>query len=195
VARPEEELLPFLPLASERAPEDPVLGGSLTRSPEGRLQTLQTHGIYPSPQGVQEVWTSAKRRRYRKVWEGQKLEPVGYVIEWDPRKIACGACGRALGAYAGYRICYPDGRVHEEQGIVEDTTRRYERDASSGSGAGSRGPRSQPRFWREGEVGMRAARTTACFRCPGCKKKYRRNLARLGAQFFARSEGEVFVLE
>ena len=171
------------------------MGGSLTHSAEGRLQTLQTHGQYPSPISVQEVWTNATRRRYRKAWEGQTLGPYGHVIEWEPREIACGACGRSVGGYAGYRVRYPDGRLHLEQGIVEDTSRRYERSSSTPRGAGTRGPRSQPRFWLEGEIGRRAAKTTACFRCPGCKREYRRNLARLGRQLFAQRDHGVFLLE
>jgi hypothetical protein len=171
------------------------MGGSLTRSAEGRLQTLQTHGQYPSPMSVQEVWTNASRRRYRKAWEGQPLGPVGHVIEWEPREIACGACGRSLGGYAGYRVRYPDGQLHREQGIVEDTSRRYERSAATPRGAGTRGPRSRPRFWLDGEIGRRAAKTAACFRCPGCKSEYRRNLARLGRQLFEQTNTGAFLLE
>ena len=173
----------------------PVLGGSLTRSPDGWLQTLQTHGVYPSPPSVQEVWTNASRRRYPHAWERKPLASVGHKIEWEPREVACGACGRSLGAYVGYRIRYPGGRLDREKGIVEDTSRRYERDIMTARGAGSRGPRPQPRFWLEGEIGRRASKTSACFRCPGCKKVYRRNLSRLGGQFFDRPSGEVFLLE
>jgi uncharacterized Zn-finger protein len=172
-----------------------VMGGSLTHSANGRLQTLQTHGMYPSPMSVQEVWTNATRRRYRKAWEGQPLEQVGHVIEWEPREVACGVCGRPLGGYVGYRVRYPDGRVDREQGIVEDTSRRYERNASTPRGAGTRGPKSHPRFWLEREIGKRASKTSACFRCPGCKSVFRRNMTQLGRRFFEHHPGETFVLE
>jgi hypothetical protein len=171
-----------------------VLGGSITRSPEGRLQTLQTHGIHPSPQGVQGVWSNASRRRYPKAWQGQRIEQVGYAIEWEPREIVCGKCHRSLGRYVAYRIRYADGRLQGEQGIVEDTSRRYEQQAETARGqAASRGPKSRPRFRLEGEVGRRAAKTTACFRCPSCRAEFQRNLARLGAQVLA--SGSPFLLD
>jgi hypothetical protein len=113
---------------------------------------------YPSPMSIQEVWTNAKRRRQRKAWEGQPLDRVGHVIEWEPRKVACGVCGRQFGGYVGYRVRYPDGRLDREQGILEDTTGRYERNAATPREAGTRGPRSQPRFWLEREIGKRASR-------------------------------------
>jgi hypothetical protein len=179
-----------------RDPEQPlVLGGSLTRSPEGRLQTLQTHGMYPSPQGVQEVWSSATRRRYPKGWEGKPLESVGHVIEWEPRAIACGACGHSLGTYVAYRARRSDDRARGEQGVVEDTSRRYEQQANLTRGSGARRPRPHARFWLEGEIGRRAAKTTACFRCSGCHREYRRNLSRLGGQLFQHPSGEIFLLD
>lgn len=173
----------------------PVMGGSLTRSVEGQLQTLQTHGMYPTPPTMQDVWTNASRRRYPRAWEGEQLAAVGYTIEWQPRNVACGECGRSLGSYVGYRIRRPDGHLDREQGIVEDTSRRYERDVSVAAGAGSRGPKSQPRSRLDGEIARRASKTAACFRCPACKKEYRRNLSRLGHQFFDGREGETFLLE
>jgi hypothetical protein len=172
-----------------------VMGGSLTSSPEGRLQTLQTHGMYPSPQDVQSVWTSSTRRRYPKSWHGQPLEQVGHVIEWEPREIACGKCHRSLGDYVAYRVLYPDKQFQGEQGVVEKTSRRYEPQQETARGqAASRGPKSQPRFQLKGEVGRRAAKTTACFRCPGCQSEYPRNLARLGAQLFDHSPTSPFLL-
>jgi hypothetical protein len=173
-----------------------VLGGSLTRSPEGRLQTLQTHGMYPSPQSVQEVWSNTTRRRYPKAWEGQRLEPHGHTIEWEPRAIACGSCGHSLGTYAAYRVIYADATIRGEQGVVEDTARRYERQAQLARGqAGSRGPRARPRFWLTGEIGRRAAKTTACFHCPGCQRDYERNLARLGQRLFESRRESAYLLE
>ncbi len=180
--------------ASDRD-RSPVMGGSLTRSAEGQLQTLQTHGMYPTPQTMQDVWTNASRKRYPQAWEGEELAAVGYTIEWQPRPVACGNCGRSLGPYVGYRIRYPDGHLDREQGIVEDTSRRYETGIAVTRGSGSRRSRTRPRFWLEGEVARRAAKTTACFRCPGCKREISRNLSRLGHQFFEGREGEAFLLE
>lgn len=117
------------------------------------------------------------------------------MIEWEPREIVCGKCHRSLGKYVAYRVLYPDGELHREQGIVEDTSRRYERQAETARGqAASRGPKSQPRFRLEGEVGRRAAKTTAYFRCPGCRSESRRNLARLGAQVFEHTRSTAFPL-
>jgi hypothetical protein len=173
-----------------------VLGGSLTRSAEGRLQTLQTHGIYPSPQGVQQVWSNASRRRYPKAWEGQPLEPVGHVIEWEPREIACGACARSLGKYVAYRVLYPNAAIEGERGIVENTSRRYEAHAETAKAlAGSRGPKTRNRFRLEGEIGRSAKKTTAFFRCPGCRREYQRNLFRLGKQLFEHPNESTFTLE
>jgi hypothetical protein len=175
--------------------QSPVMGGSLTRSPEGQLQTLQTHGMYPTPPTMQDVWTNACRKRYPQAWEGEPLAAVGYTIEWQPRPVACGNCGRSLGSYVGYRIRRLDGHLDREQGIVENTSRRYETGITVARGSGSRHSRTRPRFWLEGEIARRAAKTAACFRCPGCTKEYRRNLSRLGHQFFEAPEGETFLLE
>lgn len=183
---------------SDRAHRDPalVLGGSLTRSPQGRLQTLQTHGMHPSPQCVQELWSNTTRRRYPKAWEGQSLGEAGYTIEWEQREIACGACGRSLGRYVAYRTVHPSGEAHRERGVVEDISRRYERQAELARGqAASRGPRANPRFHIEGEIGRRAAKTTAHFRCPGCGREHTRNLARLGEALFTSRPDAAYLLE
>jgi hypothetical protein len=171
-------------------------GGALTRSPEGRLRTLQTHGQAFTPAIAQEVWSAARRRRYPRAWDGRPLEAVGYAVEWQPGELACGACGRSLGRYAAYRTRHPVGGVVEEVGLVEDTARRYERQAALAVGVpGGRGPRPRPRFWLEGKACLRAAKTTACFRCPGCGREYRRNLARLGEQLFERPGPTAFPLK
>jgi hypothetical protein len=151
--------------------------------------------MHPSPQTVQEVWNNSSRRRYPTAWNGEELAPVGYAIQWRPHKVACGKCGRPLGEYIGYRIRYPDGSLGMEFGIVEKTSRRYERNAMTPRGAGTRGPRPRPRFELSGEVGRRAAKTTAIFRCRGCNKEHHRNLSTLGRAFFERRRGETFLLE
>lgn len=173
------------------------MGGSLTRSAEGRLQTLQTHRMHPSPQAVQQVWTNSTRRRYPQLWEGQPLEAVGHTLEWEPREIACGSCGQPLGKYVAYRVVYATApELRGERGIVEQTSRHYEPQAETARGqAGSRGPRAKPRFWLEGESGHRAAKTRARFRCPGCHREHRRNLARLGDQLFESKPNAAYLLE
>jgi hypothetical protein len=165
-----------------------VLGGSLTRSADGRLQTLQTHGQYPSPHGVQEVWSNASQRRYPKPWDGEALPDLGYVIEWRPCEIACGNCGRSLGRYVAYH-------ARAEWGVVEQTARRYEDNPANAQSPGSRNPRPRQRFRLEGEVGRRATKTTVHFRCPGCRREYQRNLSRLGRTLFDRIDDGSYLLE
>jgi hypothetical protein len=161
------------------------------------LHTLQTHGIYPSPQTVQQIWSNSSRRRYPKAWEGAPLDPIGYTLEWQPREIACGHCGRSLGEYVAYRAALSgQAGLHQECGFVERTTRHYQSYVETAPRqAGRRGPRLNPRFWLEGEVGRRASKTTACFRCPGCKRQYRRNLARLGDTLFDDKPESTFLLK
>jgi hypothetical protein len=172
-----------------KTPRKPViLGGSLTRSPDGNLQALQTHGLYPTPQGVQEVWTFARQRRYPASWQGQPLPDVGYVIQFRPTPItiACD-CGHSLGKYVPYQ-------AQDEQGIVEDTSRRYEPELGGPRKPASRVPRRQPRFKLESSKTQFARKTTAIFTCPSCGKEHKRNLARLG-QTLWQSDGSSFVLD
>jgi hypothetical protein len=153
--------------------------------------------MYPSPERVQEVWSNITRRRYKQTWQGEALEPVGHTLEWQPCEIACCHCGHPLGSYVAYRVVYPqESDLRGECGIVENTSRHYERHAGNAvRQAGSRGPKSSPRFWFEGELTRRAAKTSACFRCPGCDREYRRNLARLGAKLFTLNSEAAFILE
>lgn len=171
-----------------------VMGGSVTRSPDGRLHTLQTHGQYPTPMSVQEVWSNASRKRYRKNWDGQPLDSVGFRIEWEPRHIAC-ECGRSLGDYVAYRVCRVSGQEQrlEEHGVVEDTQHRYGY-ASERMRDGSRNRRSKPRFRIDREIGRRARKTTAHFHCRGCGHTHERNLHRLGQQVFESRSEQTFVL-
>jgi hypothetical protein len=173
-------------MPSERNGAPPtVLGGSLTRSPEGRLQTLQTHGLHTSPKDAQQVWSELVRRRYPRAWDRQPLSPIGSVIEWSQRiRITCGACRRSLGNYRGYH-------VEDEYGIVEDTPRRYETATLTAQLPGNRAPRAKPRFAIDGEIAHRAAKTTAIFHCPGCHQECQRNLARLGRQLMQHADAEL----
>jgi hypothetical protein len=152
--------------------------------------------MYPTPESVQNVWAAASRRRYPKAWDGQELEQVGHIIEWEPRSIACGGCAHSIGDYVAYRVIYPDGSMQGERGVVENTSRRYEQQAElARRQVAGRGPKSQSRFHLEGRPALRAAKTTACFRCPGCAHEYRRNLARLGAQLFEHTTKSSFALD
>lgn len=165
-----------------------VLGGSITRAPDGRLQTLQTHGIHPSPEGVQGVWSNARRQLYPEPWHGEELTEGGYIITWQPREIACGKCGTKLGDYVAYH-------AQEEFGIVEDTKRFYDRVEGRPKELRHRQPRRRPRFWLESKDLRYAAATTACFHCPGCKKEYRRNLLKLGRAIFKDSKTGPFLVD
>jgi hypothetical protein len=181
-----------IPRRNPIPPHDPerplVLGGSITRGPDGQLQTLQTHGIHPSPKGVQEVWSNAHRRLYPEDWHGEELPDVGFRIEWQPREIACGSCGTKLGGYVAYR-------AGDECGIVEDTVRVYERTGGRPKEPRYRQPRPRPRFRLESKDLRYAAATTACFHCPGCKKTYRRNLLKLGRAIFEDRKTGPFLID
>jgi hypothetical protein len=146
---------------------------------------------------VQQVWSNITRRQYKQAWEGEPLEPVGYTLEWQPRDIACGQCGKSLGKYVAYRAVYADApQLRGERGLVERTSRHYQANAATAQRqAGNRGPKSTPRFWLEGEIAWRAAKTSACFRCPSCGRAYRRNLASLGEGLFTHNQATIFVLE
>lgn len=160
--------------------EDPVPGGSLTRSPEDRLQTLQTHGIFPSPAAVQELWSHVGRRRYPAAWEGRPLEKIGYAVCWGtPRKALCGGhrCGRSLGEYRPYRAL-------DEYGIVENTLRNRDRFSDAVLASGEWQPLQRPWAWLDGEARGCAANTTAKFWCSGCKEYRARNLYKLGRRLF-----------
>lgn len=194
-SRAKKQLPRQLQAASDGARQSPVLGGSLTVSADGQLQTLQTHGMYPSPLAMQDLWTNASRRRYPEAWAGEELAAVGYTVEWERHGVACGACGRSLGEYVGYRIRYAVQSDFGEHGVVEKTSRRYERSVMTPRGAGTRGPKPRPRFDVTGEVGRRAAKATAIFWCRGCKREHHRNLSTLGREFFKRPRGETFLLE
>lgn len=184
------------PAGERNEPPVVVLGGSITTSPDGRLWTLQTHSMYPTPESVQNVWSTATQKRYPTAWEGLDLEHVGHIIEWEPRKITCRSCGRSLGDYVAYRIIHPDRSPHAERGLVEDTSRRYEQQAELAKRQiAGRGPKSKPRYWLEGKPTFRAIKTAACFRCPGCRREYRRNLAKLGKQLFDQPSRSPFVLD
>lgn len=189
---------PPLPNTEAAGDDEPplILGGSLTRSPEGRLWTLQTHGMHPSPQLVQEVWSNSSRRRYPAAWQGQPLAESGFVIEFEERAVAC-ACGRSLGDYVAYRVIDPTKlALRGERGVIEKTSRRYQGDADSARGqAGSRGPKSRPRYRLERETGGRAAKTSVRFLCPGCGREHCRNLTRLGEQLFEHPKGQTFLLD
>jgi len=142
-----------------------VLGGSLTTTPEGdELQTLQTHGQYPSPMTMQQVWSNASQRRYRESWQGQVLPEVGFEVRWKPCRLTCGHCGHSLGNYAAYH-------AREEWGVVEDSPKRARSNPSRSS--------EFRRFQLDGEIGRRAAKSAAIITCRKCDRGYRRNLAHL----------------
>jgi len=170
-------------------PERPlVLGGSVTPGPDGQLQTLQTHGIHPSPSGVQEVWANARRQLYPEAWQGEELAEGGYIIKWQPREIACGNCATKLGDYVAYH-------AQAEYGVVEDTARFYDQVEGRPKEPSHRRPRTRSRFRLESKDLRYASKTTACFHCPGCKGEYRRNLLKLGRAVFEDDKRTPFLVD
>jgi hypothetical protein len=157
-----------------------VLGGSLTAAPEGDvLQTLQTHGQYPSPITMQQVWSNASQRRYPEAWQGQSLPSVGFIVEWKRCRLTCGHCGHSLGRYVAYR-------ARDEWGVVEDSPKRGRSNPSHSS--------EFRRFQTDGEIGRRAAKSAAIITCRKCNRVYRRNLAHFSRTIWD-AETSIFALE
>jgi len=160
-----------------------VLGGSLTLAPNGYLATIQTIAIaYPAPMVVAELWPTVASRRYPKAWDG--IEPRGaLIIYWtpEPTAIECG-CGARLGKYRAYQ-------ARGEYGVIRDSPRRYHPPNRYPAETIKHMPNDRiapPRqsFWLTGDVGTRASRTIAHFRCSRCRQEHERNLRRLGKTLF-----------
>lgn len=160
-----------------------ILGGSMTRAPNGYRATIQTLGkLYPTPMGTQELYANATQRRYAPSWDG--IEPAGaLVVYWtDTFPISCGRCGEGFGKFAAYN-------AHREYGIVEHTSRHrhpignFPPDHFKNMPNDRFEPASK-RFWISGEVGRTAGGTAANFQCRKCDVKYVRNLRRLGKRLF-----------
>ncbi len=166
-------------VSPRRAPKY-VLGGSLHPAPNGYLATIQTtSSIYPAPMVIAELWPTIRSKRFSQAWNG--IEPEGaLVIYWTPRptRILCGQCGKSLGKYRAYQ-------AGGEYGVVSDTPRRYHSPDRHPPGTLKQMPQdrqqaARPVFWLTGEVGFRATKTFAHFRCTVCDVEYEANLRRLG---------------
>ena len=150
-------------------PRDRVLGGMLSRAPNGDLVTVQTTtSFYPAPSTIQEIWGNVTQRRSPPAWDG--IEPEGKLIIWwaEPEVvIQCGHCWRQIGRFRSYH-------AGPEVGLVSVDTRRTRLTATRSM------PTKDPRYHLDGETGKRASRTFAHFTCPGCKHPYTQRLDRLG---------------
>lgn len=160
-----------------------VLGGSLTRAPNGDLVISQTtNASFPSPQVVQELWARTSRQLYPEKWNG--IEPDGAILIYfsaNPIKITCG--GDCLGRLGEYRAYNTGG----EFGIIADTAREYSPASTLSPEARAASPHLRiaspdPRYRLAG--GPKASETLAHFRCPRCDQRYERNLRRLGKQLW-----------
>jgi len=169
-----------------RLPKDRVLGGAITRAPNGDLYTLQTaSAIYPSQMTMQQIWANASQTRWPKTWDGKEPpEGVAQVIWWtDPIAFSCGRCKGSLGEYVAYH-------ASEEYGIVENRSHHYHPRENFPPEAFASSPHdrlspAKPRFWVSGEIGHRAKSAFAHFLCPRCGwEPTERNLWRLGRRLF-----------
>src|SRR5438105_4192629 len=140
-------------MAGKKA-ETTILGGSITRAPNGYLATiLTTGGTFPSPNVVQDIWSNARRRRYPQAWNG--IQPEGHlVVYWtqQPVRLRCRRCGASVGDYRAYQ-------ARGEYGLVQDTTRKYHPrenfppDQFKNSPQDRLGPANE-RFWLAGKIGQ-----------------------------------------
>ena len=168
-----------------------ILGGSISRAPNGYRAIIQTtQAWFPVQTEVQQLWSNAIQRRYTPRWDG--IEPEGaMVLYFSPArvKIRCGVCNGALGAYVAYG-------VKGEYGLVEDRAYHvHPRESFPAdhfrSSPSDRFAPTNPRFRIIGHetpattrLGMGAADREAIFTCPRCRHVFRRNLMRLGKTLF-----------
>ena len=178
------------PVSPRRAPSN-VLGGSLTRAANGDLVISQTTNTsFPSPKVVQELWARTSRQRYPEKWDG--IDPDGAVLIYftnSPIKITCGQCHTGLGDYRAYN-------VGGEFGIVFETSREYRSSSTLSPETRADSPhqrvaRQDPRFHTTER--SKANSTSAHFRC-SCRRRYERNLRRLGKHLWE-TRPETYLLE
>jgi hypothetical protein len=159
------------PVSPRRAPPY-VIGGSLSRAPNGDLATIQTTNMtYPAPMVVRQIWASVSQRRHLAAFDGREHEGA-LVIYWsDPITLACGHCRRNLGEYRAYKA----GR---EYGVIQADSHHDRLTAKRST------PTADPRHWLTGNYGSYAAETIGHFACPRCQHHYERNLYRLGRRLW-----------
>jgi hypothetical protein len=161
---------------------DRILGGSITRAPNGYRAIIQTTAAESAPKVIQEIYANASQRLYPPKWDG--IVPEGHQVIYltDPIQITSGCCHTNLGSYVAYK-------ADRHYGLVEHTARhRHPRESFPPSHfRSSPHDRFEPakrRFWYGGDGGAGAGKTTAVFRCLRCGLEYTRNLRRLGEELF-----------
>ena len=160
-----------------------VLGGSLFRAPNGYRCLIQTTGrFYPAPMVVRQIYANASEKRNPKAWDG--TEPQGALVIYltDPIDLTCERCGGSLGSYVAYW-------ARAEYGVLDDSARHYHPRENFPPDHFKNSPQDRlapanPRFELDGEVGFRAARSIARFRCANCGGRHEHNLRRLGKRLF-----------
>src|SRR5438477_5930587 len=95
-----------------------ILGGSITRAPNGYRAIIQTTMAHAAPMAFQEIYTNALQRRYTPKWDGIVPEGAQVIYLTDPFEIVCGGCGQELGDYTAYWA------TQRQFGILEHTPRR-----------------------------------------------------------------------
>jgi hypothetical protein len=172
-----------------RRQPDYILGGSITRAPNGYRAIIQTSMATSSPMVVQEVYSNASQRRYPRKWDA--IEPTGKQVIYltDVFEIVCGKCSDSFGGFAAY---FSD--VGRQWGLVQDTARHYYEIGrfppdNFKNRPNDRFDPAEKRYWLTGDEGLGKDPAWAHFRCLHCGVTYERNFRRLGKQLYKERPG------
>jgi hypothetical protein len=160
-----------------------VLGGSMIRAANGYRAIPQYTPIYPTPMTVKQIYSNARQRRYTPSWDGAEPDAKQIIYFTDPIRIWTGCCHRSLGPFVAYN-------AGGEYGVIRDEARQRHPIGSLPAEELARQPNDRfdaksLTFWIDGEVGGKAAKAWACFRCLKCGHEFNpRNLRKLGKSLF-----------
>lgn len=160
-----------------------VLGGSIIRAPNGYRAIPQYTPAYPTPQTVKQIYSNARARRYPSKWDGKEPDAALTIYLTDAFTIVTACHNRSLGRFVAYQ-------AEGEYGIIRDEAVQRHPTGNSPPSEFVGKPNDafeakQPLFWIEGEIAGHAAKASARFRCPKCRRAFNpRNLRRLGKELF-----------
>ena len=169
-------------MTPRRHQPDVILGGSITRAPNGYRAIAQYSPSYPTPMTVQQIYSTASERQYAPKWDGKESGAKLDIYLTDPFPITCGQCGARFGPFVAYN-------AGGEYGVVRHTTHEYVHKGNFPAEQVARTRRQRFEssvvvFWIEGEIGGQAAKALAKFLCAKCGHSFEYNLRRLGKLLF-----------